>query len=373
MHTQTRLLPAYATLLLCTTSATTAFAHHPGGPGNTGGSGPINTISASTLPPGMSVVSVVYDHMEIDPLSDATLTEEAAHAAEHGEEHAHIHSLDSLSSPSLNFAYGVTNDLTVSVRLPYVTRRGIREGHVHEHENETGGHHEEGEEHGEQEVEAEAHNRGGSSGIGDLSVLGQWRFLNNQASGFEAAALIGLKAPTGNTDEDDRDGERFDAEFQPGSGSWDGMFGLALTQRSGKWSFDASVLYTAVTEGTQDTDLGDRLNYGVGVSYRLLGGATGGTVHRHSDGSEHVHQETATGPALDAILELNGEWHDKQEIGGEEDANTGGHVLYISPGARLSMDKWSAFASVGIPIVNDMNGIQAEPDWRVVSGITLGF
>lgn len=362
--------PAYlAAVLLTSTAATPAFAHHPGGPGNTGGTGPINTISASTLPPGMSVVSVVYERMDIDPLSDAALAEGAAHAAEHGEDHAHVHSLDSITSPSLNFAYGLTDDITLSVRLPYVTRRGIREGHVHGHE-EGGGHHGEGGE--EQAIEAEVHNRGGTSGIGDLSLLGQWRFLNGGAAGIEAALLGGLKAPTGSTDEDDRSGERFDAEFQPGSGSWDGMVGLALTKRAGKWSFDASLLYTIVTEGTQDTDLGDRLHYGAAVSYRLSGSA-GGTVHVHSDGSQHVHQEAAAGPALDAILELNGEWHDKQEISGETDPNTGGHVLYVSPGVRLSMDKWSAFASVGIPIVNDMNGLQAEPDWRLVSGVTMGF
>lgn len=344
-----------------------AFAHHPGGPGNATGAGPINTISASTLAQGRGVAGIVVEHIGLDPLSDDTLAHAALHAHEEGEDHAHVHSLDSITSPSLNFAYGITHDLMIGVRLPHVTRRGIREAHVHAHPGEA--------------PEAEVHNRGSASGIGDLSLLGQWRFLNNQVSGTEAAVLLGVKAPTGKTSEADRDGERFDAEFQPGSGSWDGLFGLALTQRAGRWSFDASALYTLVSEGTQNTDLGDRFNYGVAVSYRLSGlsGGAGPMFHGakpHDHGADghggHVHAESA-GPALDLVLELNGEWHHKQETGGERDENSGGHTLYLSPGLRLSQDAWSGFASIGIPIVNDQNGIQAEPDWRLVTGVSFGF
>jgi hypothetical protein len=362
--------------------ATPAFAHHPGAPGNATGAGPINTISASTLQEGRGVAGIVVDYIDMDPLSDAELVSAALAAHEAGDDHAHVHSLDSITSPSINFAYGLTNDIMISVRLPYVKRRGIREGHVHAHEEEGGGHEEHEDEHEhEEEAEAEVHDGGDSSGIGDLSLLGQWRFLNNQASGTEAAVLLGLKTPTGKTNESDSSGERFDAEFQPGSGSWDGMFGLALTQRAGLWSFDASALYTLVSEGTQDTDLGDRFNYGVAVSYRLFALSQdsgpmfhGAKPHDHdADGhGGHIHAE-ASGPALDLVLELNGEWHDKQETAGERDDNSGGHTLYISPGLRLSQGNWSGFASVGIPIVNDLNGIQAEPDWRILTGVSMGF
>ena len=77
---------------------------------------------------------------------------------------------------------------------------------------------------------------------------------------------MGVKAPTGRTNEYDKLGERFEAEFQPGSGSWDGLFGVAFTQRFTAWSFDANVLYQQVNKGTQDTDLGDRFHYNAAVS-----------------------------------------------------------------------------------------------------------
>jgi hypothetical protein len=73
------------------------------------------------------------------------------------------------------------------------------------------------------------------------------------------------------------------------------------------------------------------------------------------------------------VLELNGEWHDKQEIAGVKDPNSGGNVVYLSPGVRLSQDKWSGFVSIGVPVINDMNGVQAEPDWRLFSGVAVAF
>jgi len=180
MRDNARAQMAFGAGLLCVIAATAAFAHHPGGPGNTTGAGPINTISASTLAQGTGVAGIVVDYTNLERLSDATLLEEAMHAHEDGEEHSHVHSLDSITSPSLTIGYGITNDLMVALRLPYVVRAGIREGHVHEHEPG--------------EIEA-----ADSSGIGDLSALAQWRFLNNDVSGMEAAVLFGAKAPTGKT------------------------------------------------------------------------------------------------------------------------------------------------------------------------------
>jgi hypothetical protein len=72
-------------------------------------------------------------------------------------------------------------------------------------------------------------------------------------------------------------------------------------------------------------------------------------------------------------LELNGEWHDRQEIAGASDANSGGDTIYVTPGLRLSIEQWSGFISVAIPVVTDLNGTQAEPDWRISTGSSLSF
>jgi hypothetical protein len=40
---------------------------------------------------------------------------------------------------------------------------------------------------------------------------------------------------------------------------------------------------------------------------------------------------------------------------------------------RFSKDNWSSYLSVGIPITNDLNGIQAELEVRVVTGVAITF
>ena len=366
MPTKFIITAAGAALLL----AQPAFAHHPSGVGSTGGAGPINTISASPLDKGETAASIAFEWIKFDPLSNAFL---ADFGATHGHD-VHVHSLSSIMAPAISFGYGLTADFTLSARLPVVVRTDIKEA-AHEHPG------------GGAPAVGTVDFLGDSAGIGDLTLLGQYRFYNNRATRTELALLLGVKAPTGVTDRHTDTGELFDAEFQPGSGSWDGLFGAAVTKRIGPWSFDANVLYVLVTEGTQNTDLGDRLLYNAAVSYRLMRGASEGVAamklgalpdpmwhggpgsHQHG----HVHQEASTGPSLDLVLELNGEWHAKQVENGVKDPNSGGNTLFLAPGLRLSMDDWSSFVSVGVPIINDQNGIQAEPEVRVVTGLSVTF
>jgi Putative MetA-pathway of phenol degradation len=366
MSTKFVITAAGAALLL----AQPAFAHHPTGLGSTGGAGPINTISASPLDKGETAAGIAFEWIELDPLSNALL---ANFGATHGHD-VHVHSLSSIMAPVISFGYGLTADFTISARLPVVVRTDIKEA-AHEHPG------------GGAPPVGTVDFLGDSAGIGDLTLLGQYRFYNNRATRTELALLLGVKAPTGVTDRHTDTGELFDAEFQPGSGSWDGLFGLAVTKRIGPWSFDANVLYVLVTEGTQNTDLGDRFLYNAGVSYRVVRGPSeaaapmklgalpnrmwhgGPGTHQHS----HAHQENSTGPSVDLVLELNGEWHAKQVESGVTDPNSGGNVLFLAPGLRFSKDNWSSFLSVGIPIINDLNGSQAEPEVRLMTGVSITF
>jgi hypothetical protein len=337
-------------------------AHHAGGVGNALGAGPIITISASTLDKDHSVAAVTLDYQSLDGLSTETLLNATANMPPGSPESNNVHDLRTIQAYAISYAYGVTNDFTVALRLPYVRRTGIREAV----EDEATG-------------DLEVENFGAADGIGDLTLFGQYRFFNQNHT--ELAALFGLKTPTGRTNDLTAQGELFDAEFQPGSGSWDPLLGLAWTHHEGKWSYDANVLYTLATTGTQNTDLGDRFQYNFAVSYRLtsLGSGEhpmfhGAEAHEEGDDGHHHEQgHESTGPSLDLVLELNGEWHAEQVTNGISDPNSGGNTVFISPGLRLSQDKWSGFVSMGIPIVDDLNGIQSEPDWRVIAGATWLF
>ena len=339
-------------------SASAASAHHPG----IGGAGDIFTIGAGTLDQGQFAFSAFIDYLRLKQLSDPILL------ANIGKD---VHGLQTVESRALAFAYGVTNDLTVSVRLPWVRRTGILEG-VQEDPADP----------------ATVRDRGTTSGFGDVTVLGQYRFLNNQVSGTQAAVLFGVKAPTGATNLVDPFGEIFEAEFQPGSGSWDGLFGAAFSQRlTPALSFHANVLAIATGTGTQETNLGNRFLYNGALAYRLFG-ETAGEPHSHSPQNAfahagHDHPRMATKApmvaaphghtALDALFEINGEWHDKQRTLGVTDPNSGGTTIFVSPGLRLTVENWSSYVLVGIPVVNDYNGIQATPTWRVLAGVSVVF
>ena len=354
-----------------------AEAHHPGGGGNTGSGGPINTISADTLAEGLIAASVRYEFIRMGQLSDADLLAAAAKGT-------HAHSLRSIDAVSLSVAYGITNDFTVGVRAAGVRRSDIREpgedmlsgGHMGMmSSNDVSG-----------LMSPDGVNRrGNSAGFGDVTMLGQYRFHNNAQNGTSAAVLFGFKAPTGSTSQRDNFGQLFEAEFQPGSGSWDGLLGAAFTKRTGRWSFDVSALYYLISTGTQNTNLGDRFLFGTAVSYRLVG-ATGSSketeLHEYCMQprnqlqenclyhANHDHSDMMKTPyTLDLVLELNGEWHDKQRIAGIPDPNSGGTTVYLSPGVRVGFDRFSGFVSVGVPVINQHNGIQSKPEFRVLTGI----
>ncbi len=76
----------------------------------------------------------------------------------------------------------------------------------------------------------------------------------------------------------------------------------------------------------------------------------------------------------DLIIEVNGEWKQKQKINGAKDKNSGGTAVFLSPGLRLSMnDRWTAYLSMGVPVIQDLNGIQTDTSVRTITGISISF
>ena len=242
-----------------------SWASHSGSSSLGGGqfAAPIDTESAVPLERGAWTMGLRSEFVDIQ-----TIPSGRALALHEADEDADLHRVKSLWSTSLGLAYGATENLTVGFRLPYHLRNGVSEP-------------EDG------EIEA----LGDSSGIGDLTAYGQYRFLYDASADRHAALLFGLKAPTGRTRERTQEGNRFEAEQQPGSGSWDPFLGLAFSQPVGRTTFGASAVYTLVGEGTQDTDLGDLLAYNTAIAYRL---------------------EAAT--SVDLVLELIGQWRVRQTV-----------------------------------------------------------
>lgn len=324
-----------AGLLACLTQP--ALADHASIGFGSDGAGPINTVSATTMPQGALSLSLNTDFIRADRFSDSTLTALAG-------EHIHAHSNTWLATTTAGLAYGINEDLTFSLRLPFIYRKDIRAGN-HSHNGGI--------------VTNSTNHLGDSSGFGDVSAFGKYRFWNQD--GLQAALIFGIKAPTGRRG-NRSGGEKLETEHQPGSGSWDQMLGLSLTHKMGPYSFDASTMFVRVGKGSQGTDLGNRLQYNLAASYRI-----GGEAHDHGD---MVHQHES----WDAVLEFNGEWSDRKEASGRPDRDSGGNEAFISPGVRYSPDGvWAAHVSFGVPIVTNLGAGHSGTAYKITAGISRSF
>lgn len=317
------------TLLIGLGAAAGAWADHTA-VGMGGGAGsPVYTESAMTLPEGRWSTSLRQEYTNFSRFSDPRLA------------NTELHSVDALLATALGIGYGLTDDLTLGLRLPYIQRENIREPDVAD--------------------PSRVRSLGDPGGLGDATLFGEYRFLRSADQRTHFAALFGVKLPTGETHRE-YDGERLETEHQPGTGSTDGLFGLAATHLSGPVSYDASLLYSAAGTGAQHTDMGDVLGYNLAASYRLGG-----------DRPANPYDRLQT-HAWDLILELNGEYREHERVRGERDPNTGGTIVYLSPGVRyLNKSGWGLAFSLGVPVERDLNGNQVKPDYRLLTSLNAAF
>ena len=344
-----------------------AIADHASVGFGVGSASPINTESGVPLPDNKWATGIRVEHIEFDEFSD----QELQHLREQDPE-ADLHSVESLTSVSAGLAYGVTENLTIGVRVPFLMRNNIREpehGHGFEeivndndhddsNDHDADNDHDANNDHDEGPEPINIESLGDVQGIGDTTFFGQYRFFKHKGSNL--SALFGVKTPTGSTSKKSDQGELLEAEFQPGSGSWDGLMGFAFTQELGDFNFDSNLLYSVVTEGTQDTNLGDIFDYNFALSYRLFG----------KEGESYLPPKYA----FELIMEVNGEWRARQETLGIRDNNSGGNIVFLSPGFRFTAKDLASVAfSFGIPVVKDVNGDQVKPDYRIISSINFNF
>jgi hypothetical protein len=345
----------YAALSVLATHNIDVLADHGSLGFGIGTASPIITQTGVTLPTGIWAGGVITQFSEFDSASNKKLLSVKKNAVD--EAHGDVHSVNTLLIPSVFAAYGVTDDLTLGLRIPYVIRSGVRSP------DEDGG---------------EVLKQGDPSGFGDVSFFGQYRFYHSADNLNHASLVIALKTPTGQTSvptnpvpehedgEEEEDGHHgsgaFEAHHQPGGGAWAPSVGLSFTRAMGNFSFDTSALYTVATTGTQKTDLGDLFAYNFALSY-----AFGAPARNNFFSSSNNAPWTA-------VLELNGEWQGYQKTDGLKDPNSGGHLMFISPGIRYSGGKnWNTALSIGAPILTDTNGFQTDPDYRITYRFVATF
>jgi hypothetical protein len=340
-----------AFLLFTAFASTPALADHLG-PSGFGSGGGASVFTPDTLDAEHWAAGFRLTYTRPEQRSD---TELAALAGQH----IHAHNTDYNLNASLALAYGISHHLTVSAELPYVRRDDLREGtHAHSGGVAVNG------------VEP----LGSVAGIGDMSLLAKYRLSDGGTTGF--ALIGGIKLPTGSTHKRSLDGERLETEHQPGTGSWDPVFGASASTKVGPLQMTASALYQISTKGAQHSELGDRLQGGIAISHRF-----GEQPHAHASSHNHhhgdeldEHHEEAGHSSWDAFVELAGEWEGRQKVDDEVEAESGGAWAYVGPGLRYNAASgWSAAAALALPVWQSIRASHPENRYRFMLSLGRAF
>lgn len=220
---------------------------------------------------------------------------------------------------------------------------------------------------------------GDELGFGDLALVARWTAWEKSEMeyGVVLNLLGGVKFPTGNTDriEDEVEQARiYDSllppgtphdplghsisgvhqhEISPGSGSFDGIFGVTLNTRWKRYFFNSQVQYYLRTEGEDTFEYGDELmvSGGPGV-YALL-----------NDSFTLSFQALAV---YDTLA--------RAELLGRKSEGTGMTAWYMGPLATVTWgERFSANAGGDIPLRIVNNGFQNVPNFRFHAGFSYRF
>ena len=350
-----------ATLVAALALPLAARADH--GPGTSGGGG--TTQSAETLKPRHWAADLRLDFADFENVSDRNILGRAEKSG------GHFDALDQSYLSSVALTYGVLENFHLGLSIGYYHADGAREGGGHHDEAEAGHAHAEpahaehgGEAHEHAEAEGGEHAHGAEEeeaeierfnpdGLTDLWLTGKYRFYRGPAG--QGAVFGGVKFPTGRHDVRTNTGDPVEPSATAGSGSWDGMLGLAYsTFLTRRFTFDVSAQYTLRTEH-DDFKIGDRFDAGMAVAYRF------------SDDLERF-------PQFSVFAETNVRHLQKSEESGERDPNTGGTALFIGGGLRARFSPHAALTiSPSFPVLQDLNGEQLETTFRLVTALSFSF
>ena len=310
-----RSLSAFSFILLLASSA--ALADH--GKGSVGG----KTISPRTLHEDDASIETGFRYQKSEEFSDDRLLSAAADGHD-------AHSVDWLAEFSVSGSYGVTDHLTLSLSLPFEVIHGFRF------------------------VEDDGVTIGGANaivGVGDATFQGKYSIA---AEPVELAVLLGVKIPTGSTDQKDNAGDPLEPDHQPGTGSWDPMIGVAAMKQIELLSLGGSALFRYTTEGRHEFRPGEQLTIATKAEYQIAG--------------------VGKFPRVYAYGELAYVWTAMDRTNDVRNHDTGGTMITLGPGVRLRVNEHVTFGvSVAVPIYQNPYGFQHKERYEFLFGTGVDF
>jgi len=187
--------------------------------------------------------------------------------------------------------------------------------------------------------------RTSDSGSGDAELFARYEVSRSDKQGqtFRIAPFAGLRLPTGK-------------EGETGDGSLDVFGGVIATLASTQWVLDSQLRHDFNRE-SNGLERGDATSFDASFQYRLS--------------PSMVVRDTRA--FVYGVLELSADYRERNRVSGVTDPNSGGFLLYLTPGLQYSARRWIVDLGVKIPLVSDLNGTGLEPDYSVLTSIRVNF
>ncbi len=186
-----------------------------------------------------------------------------------------------------------------------------------------------------------------SSGMGDIKVFLKYLLaqVDRRNETFRVAAKAGVKLPTG------------DENKNPalGTGSTDGFFTSVAGWIKGRTGVYVEGIYGLNTSNDR-VDFGNSFSYNLALGYRLIPAV----------------YETYPSPQLNGFIEINGTTSNRDRLAGKEVENSGGTVVFLSPGLQyVGGRRWLIEAAFQFPVVHELHGTRLTTQWSFFLGTRL--
>ena len=218
-------------------------------------------------------------------------------------------SVGNVSDLEMAFMYGLTGDWAVGIEVPLVSREA-----------------------GMTET----------TGFDHFALQTKYRFWRDDSLGTQSSMAILAKAIV--TEDDTTSTAR----------RTDALLGLTYGYESRKWYRWAAVRYLRRADVAPGFSPGDR------TLIDLVGGI-------------RIHPSGYYEPDTVWMLELNGELTDRSRQGGAALVNSGGEQWFVSPGMMWTYRNFAVKAGVQVPLIDNLNGDQAQDDYRARLELEMHF
>ena len=276
-----------------------------------------NHIGLPILDKGAFQFGVTYDYNRLN-----TLKEETRKLASNLR-------LRETHSVLLNMGYTITDKLSVETLFTWVSQKRVIQSN---------------------NTKSEA------SGFGDAIVLSRYRIFSNENS--EILLGAGIKLPTGATDIKNELGVQLNADLQPGSDTYDGVYMISFSKRL-TWrksmSFSSRVTYRST---------------GVNTSYQVSS--------HYKFGNEFLSHFTVSdqlfllNQIVNPSLSFKYRHAEKDQINNSRISNTGGQWVFLIPSISVNISPKTQFiVNAELPIYSRVEGIQLTPTYRLSFGVAV--